>query len=182
MQIRKAMAEGAQRQLLQGIVEMDECYIGGKPRKGGSNGPAKRGRGTKKTPVVGMIERGGNIVARMARKNTLSSKPISALVREHVDVKNATLFTDEYSGYVGIKKFMPHSVINHSVWYVDGNVHTNSVESFWALLKRGIIGQYHKVSVRHLPKYLSEFCYRFNGRKDPDLFNLTLSHALGVVQ
>ena len=75
---------------------------------------------------------------------------------------------------------MPHRTINHQLWYVDGDIHTNGIESFWALLKRGIVGQYHKVSVKHLSKYLDEFCYRFNGRKNPELFNQTISRALGV--
>jgi len=182
MQIRKAMAEGAQRELLQGVVEMDECYIGGKPRKGGGgNNPPKRGRGTKKTPVVGMIERGGNVKAKVVQKNRLKAKSLSALVREHVDVRNAVLITDEYKGYLGIKYFMPHKTINHQLWYVDGDIHTNGIESFWALLKRGIVGQYHKVSVRHLPQYLNEFCYRHNNRKNPEIFNRTVSRALGVM-
>ncbi|HEY4761541.1 MAG TPA: IS1595 family transposase [Thermoguttaceae bacterium] len=180
MQIRKAMAEGAQRQLLQGVVEMDETYVGGKPRKGGGGGAPKRGRGTRKTPVVGMIQRGGNVKARVVRKDKLKAKSLSALVREHVDVQNAVLITDEYKGYLGIKYFMPHKTINHQLWYVNGDIHTNGIESFWALLKRGIVGQYHKVSVRHLPQYLNEFCYRFNHRTTADLFGLTIARAVGA--
>jgi len=181
MKIRQAMTQQAQRELLTGIVEMDETYIGGKPRKGGNNGePLKRGRGTKKTPIVGMIERGGNVVAKPIKKGKLNAKSLNSLVRENVDTKNAVLITDEYKGYIGIKQFMPHEVINHTEWYVDGDVHTNSIESFWALLKRGIVGQYHKVSFRYLPKYIDEFCYRQNNRKRDDLFGLTLQRAVGV--
>lgn len=182
MQIRKAMAERVQRDLLTGVVEMDETYVGGKPRKGnggGSNGKNKRGRGTKKTPVVGMIQRGGDVRVSVAKR--LKAKDLSALVRRNVDITNAVLLTDEYRGYMGIKHFMPHQTVDHSVWYVgqDGT-HTNSIESFWAILKRGIIGQYHKVSVRHLPRYIDEFSYRFNHRKTPDVFNLTIARAVGV--
>ncbi|HQG38972.1 MAG TPA: transposase, partial [Chitinophagales bacterium] len=89
------------------------------------------------------------------------------------------LITDEYGGYFGIKSFMPHKVIEHKVWYVNGDAHTNNIESFWALLKRGIVGQYHKVSLRYLPKYIDEFCYRHNNRKSEDIFGLTLQRAMG---
>ena len=176
MRIRNAMVE--QGELLKGIVEMDETYIGGKPRKG--TGFHKRGRGTSKTPVVGMIERGGKIVARPVRKASLDSKSLSSLVREHVDISDAMLITDEYSGYIKIKGFMPHAVINHQISYADGVIHTNSIEGFWGLLKRGIVGQCHKVSIRHLHQYVTEFCWRYNGRNNPDLFDLTLQKALGV--
>src|SRR4030042_2821986 len=97
MRIRRAMAETKQRELLQGIVEMDETYIGGKPRKG-SGEIHKRGRGTSKTPVVGMIERGGNVKVRVIYSHKLNNKTLSALVRENVNRTNATLITDEYKG------------------------------------------------------------------------------------
>lgn len=177
MKIREAMTQAHQRELLTGLVEMDETYIGGKPRKGGG-GNNPRGRGTSKTPVVGMVQRGGKVKAKASRKGNLTAKKLSAIVREHVDIKEATLITDEYRGYVRIKTFMPHETINHQVWYVDGFKHTNNIESFWALLKRGLVGQFHKVSVKHLPKYLDEFCYRHNHRKHADLFGLTLQRAV----
>jgi hypothetical protein len=79
-----------------------------------------------------------------------------------------------------VKKFMPHFVINHQVSYADGEIHTNSIEGFWGLLKRGIMGQYHKVTLRHLHQYITEFCYRYNGRNNPALFDLTISRAVGV--
>ena len=158
MRIRNAMFE--QGDLLRAIVEMDECYIGGKPRKG--TGPHKRGRGTSKIPVVGMIERGGKIVAKPVDKSKLNQKSLAKFVRETVDVSDAMLITDEYSGYLRIKTFMPHAVISHQVSYADGEIHTNSIEGFWGLLKRGIVGQYHKVSLRHLHQYVTEFCYRYN--------------------
>lgn len=108
MQIRKAMAEREQRQLLSGVVEMDETYVGGKPRKGnigsgtqGGGNMKLRGRGTNRTPVIGMIQRGGEVRAKVAKKGQLKAKHISALVRHHVDVENAILFTDEYGGYLG---------------------------------------------------------------------------------
>lgn len=181
MKIRDAMDESEQRNLLTGIVEADETYIGGKPRKkfpGDKNHP--RGRGTKKTPVVGLVERGGRIKAEVAKKENLNIKKLNALVRRTVDTSNATLMTDEYGGYLGVHKFMPHRVVKHRVWYVDGDTHTNSIESFWALLKRGIVGQYHKVSLKHLGRYVNEFCYRWNYRHEEELFDYTVRRALGV--
>jgi len=158
-------------------AQMDYAQV----TKGGGNGESnKRGRGTKKTPVVGMAERDGKIRAKAVKKEKLNVKSLSALVRENIDIKNAILITDEYKGYMGIKYFMPHEVVNHTEWYVNGNAHTNTIESFWALLKRGIVGQYHKVSLRYLPKYIDEFCYRQNNRKKEDLFGLTLQRAVGV--
>lgn len=187
MQIRKAMDQRDQRDLLTGMVEMDETFIGGKPRKGniGSSGQGggsnPRGRGTKKPAVVGMIERGGKVRAQVVSKKNLRSKGLSALVRRNVDTAKSILITDEYHGYVGIKTFMPHQTVNHKVWYVaDDGSHTNSIESFWALLKRGIVGQYHKVSLHHLPAYINEFSYRFNHRNTANVFDLTIERAIGV--
>ena len=160
---------------------MDETYIGGKPRKG--TGPHKRGRGTKKTPVVGMVERNGNVKAKVIKNRKIDGKSLKSLVRRNIDLENSTLFTDEFKGYLGIGTIIRHKVINHTKWYVDGDVHTNTIESFWALLKRGIIGQYHKVSLQYLPKYIDEFSYRWNRRKmDNDaLFFSTLKRAVGGI-
>ena len=90
--------------LLRGIVEVDETYIGGKPRRGGPK--SKRGRGTRKTPVIGMIERGGRIKAKVGRKSDLTVKKLSSLVRENVDTTNTTLMTDEFAGYIGISSLI----------------------------------------------------------------------------
>lgn len=180
MKIRNAMTQHAQRELLTGIVEADETFIGGKPRKGNTpkGSGNKRGRGTKKTPVVGLAERNGKVKAQVFRNKSLNIKNLNALVRRNVNINNATLYTDEYKGYLGIKKFMPHETVDHTVWYVNGNVSTNTIESFWALLKRGVVGQYHKVSDRYLPKYIDEFSYRWNHRGHDDLFGLTLKRAV----
>jgi len=181
MKIREAMMERVQRDLLTGIVEVDETYIGGKPRKGGPHGGTKhRGRGTHKTPVVGMVERNGRIKAKVVKKYQLKSKDLKSLIRQNVDIENTTLMTDEYRGYRGIQQIMAHKIVNHTIWYVDGDAHTNTIESFWALLKRGIVGQFHKVSLRYLPHYVNEFCYRYNYRNQEDLFGLTIKRALEV--
>jgi len=180
MKIREAMSERWQRQLLTGIVEADETYIGGKPRKG--SGPHKRGRGTRKTPVVGLVERDkGKVKAEVFKHKRLTARNLKSLVRKNVDMKNTTLMTDEYKGYIGMSRLLPHKVVDHTKWYVDGDKHTNTMESFWALLKRGIVGQYHKVSVRHLSKYIDEFSYRWNNRDTEDLFGVTLTKAVGGI-
>jgi transposase-like protein len=167
MQVRKAMGEGEQRELLTGVVEVDETYIGGKPRKGNSGSSEQdggnkstRGRGTKKTPVIGILERGGDVRTKVVKKSDLTAKKLSALVRQHVDIANSTILTDEYAGYDGIKKFMEHRTVNHSICYVgEDGTHTNSIESFWAIVKRAIVGQYHHVTVRYLPRYLVELSH-----------------------
>lgn len=128
--------------------------------------------------MVGAIERNGNVKAKVAKN--LTAKTLSAFIREKVEIDKAMVITDEFSGYSSLKWFVKHETINHKVAYACGNIHTNSIESFWAILKRGIIGQYHKVSAKHLGKYIDEFCYRFNNRKNPAVFELTLSKAVGI--
>lgn len=185
MRVRDAMIE--QHQLMTGIVEMDETYIGGKPRKsnrrdddpeGGNK--SKRGRGTDKIPVVGMVERGGRVKAKVQDKTKLKFKDLRRIVRENVDFATSTLITDEYRGYSPFRKIINHETINHQVAYAIGNIHTNTIEGFWAILKRGIVGQYHKVSIRYLNRYIDEFCFRYNHRKNDDVFNLMLAKAVGV--
>lgn len=163
MKIRDAMFEPAQRGMLQGLVEMDEVYIGGKPRnkqKYTPGGPKRKmGRGTDKTPVVGMMERHGNVKAMVVKKHHLTTRRLSMLVRETVDLKKSVLITDQAQFYKRIKNLLPHRSVNHTVTYADGWIHTNSIESFWALLKRGIVGQFHD---------------------NKDVFGLTLRKGLGV--
>ncbi len=186
MQIRKAMNQVEHRNILQGIVEMDETYIGGKPRKGtkgdGKDGKHKPGRGTKKAPVIGAVQREGSVAAKAVDKKNMKGRNMRAFIRQHVNTEKSSLYTDEYKAYMGMSKVLPHSVIRHSDWYVDGDVHTNTIESFWALLKRGMFGQFHSVSRRHLQRYVDEFCYRYNLRNASSqfAFNLTINRALGV--
>ena len=182
MQIRKAMTQAEQRNLLTGIVEMDETYIGGKPRKG--SGPSKRGRGTDKAPVVGAVERQGRVTAKSVMKGKLKGRNLRSFVREKIDAKDAFLITDEYPAYRGMSRVLPHAVINHQRGYADGPIHTNTIEGFWALLKRGMFGQFHSVSRKHLQRYIDEFCYRYNLRHDKpeSAFNMTINLGLGVTQ
>lgn len=186
--IRKAMKQDSS--LLSGIVEMDETYIGGKPRKeakkkddnddftNGGSGGNPRGRATKKECVVGMIERGGKVKAKNVEKGTLKAKDLKELVRAGVDVSSTTLITDEYRGYMTMRRIINHLQINHSEAYANGLVHTNSIESFWAILKRGIVGQFHKVSKKYLNAYIDEFCWRFNNRKNENIFSNLLENML----
>lgn len=181
--IRKAMKQDSG--LLSGIVEMDETYIGGKPRKevkkedkDDNDKGNPRGRATKKECVVGMIERGGRVRAKNVEKGTLKAKDLKELVCSGVDLGNATLITDEYRGYMTMRRIISHLQINHSEAYANGAIHTNSIESFWAILKRGIIGQFHKVSKKYLNAYIDEFCWRFNERKNPDAFDLLVGRMV----
>jgi len=175
------MMEQEQRNLLTGLVEMDETYVGGKRRPGYTHRHSKKKYHiTKKTPVIGMIERGGKVKAKVFRKRDINFRKLSMMIRENVDTKNALLITDEANYYKKMQHLLPHKTINHSIWYADGWIHTNSIESFWALLKRGIIGQFHKVSVRHLARYIAEFSYRFNHRDHKDIFALTIQRGIGV--
>ena len=109
---------------------------------------------------------------------------LRAFVRDRVDTRKAALITDEYPGYRGMAKVLPHAVIKHADWYVDGDIHTNTIEGFWALLKRGMFGQFHSVSRRHLQRYIDEFCYRYNLRNADPLaaFDLTINRGLGVAR
>ena len=189
MQIRKAMAQADQRHLLTGIVEMDETYVGGKPRKGNEpDGGHKRGRGTRKAPVIGAVERSGRgkgrVTAKAVSKDKMKGRHMRAFVRSRVDVRQAHLITDEYKAYLGMAMVLPHAVIQHQRRYVDGDIHTNTIEGFWALLKRGLFGQFHWVSRRYLQRYIDEFCFRYNLRDaDPDeAFDLTINRGLGVEQ
>ena len=138
--IRAAMA-AEQAPLLQGIVEADEAYIGGKPRKRNKrsdDGPgAPRGRATRKLPVIGAVERGGNVTARVA--DDLSGKGILRFIKDTIDPAGTLLITDEYRGYNAVRGHVRHAVINHSVAYADGATHTNTIEGFWSLLKRGVV-------------------------------------------
>ena len=157
---------------------MDETYRDGTPRKGKDKDDddkpsSPRGRGTKKTPVVGMVERGGSVKTAVASKYELKGKDLKKLVRKHIDLEETILVTDEYKGYLGMKNLICHLSVNHQKTFAEGDVHTNTIESFWAILKRGMIGQFHKVSKKYLQTYLHEFEYRYNRRNQNtnDVFN-----------
>jgi transposase-like protein len=147
---------------LTGIVEVDETYVGGKPRY---KGQSKRGRGTKKIPVFAAVERGGSIRRHVVADVT--GKTLKAAIRRVVDPR-AKIMSDENSAYRGIGKEFSggHESVCHSAKeYARGDVNTNTAESSFALVKRGIIGTYHNVSREYLHRYLWQFDFVWNSRK-----------------
>lgn len=160
--IRYAMVREPLKTLLKGIVEIDETYVGGKKRKG-----SKRGRGTKKAPVLALVERNGE--ARSYKMDNLTKKAIKKLLKKDVEI-TSHIMTDEFKSYNGLEKeFAGHDTVNHAKKeYCRGIIHVNFAESYFSLLKRAIIGAFHHVSDHHLHRYLSEFDFRWNHRKIDD--------------
>ena len=170
--IRAQMAS-EQSELLQGIVEADETYVGGKPRKLNNRdhtplNPAPRGRATNKTPVVGVVERGGKVVARVA--TDLTGKGMLDFIKKTVDPQGSLLVTDENYAYRTVRGILNHAVINHSKQYADGEVHTNTIEGFWSLLKRAWYGTHHGYSKKNMPFFVAEACWKYNNRKNDNAF------------
>jgi transposase-like protein len=200
---------------LSGILEMDETYVGGKPRKfntgetripinpteipeldeqiklykkagikfkRGKGNPAKpdiepkRGRGTSKIPVAGIVERSGDVIAQVMKNLTYNE--LKKMVENYTDKEDSIMITDEYKGYNKFNNIIEHIRIDHERLYSYKGINTNSIESFWAIIKRGIIGQYHQVSLKHLPKYIAEFAFKYNNRKVDDMFETLLKHSM----
>jgi len=163
-QIRSVLVEEA---ILTGTVELDETYIGGKAENMHASKRDKLGgRGTAgKQPVFGAVERGGKVVA-MTVPNT-DGQTLLPQIGKHVD-SNATVYTDEMGAYKHLAELgYKHEVIPHSSHvYVNGNVHTNTIEGFWSQLKRSINGTYHHVTVEHLQEYVDEYSFRYSHRND----------------
>lgn len=179
MQIRKAMVED--KELMTGIVEADETYIGGKNenRHQDKKKPGGQG-GSNHTTVIGVLQRNGNVVAKKAPDNT--NKTLKRFIKENV-AKGSTLSTDEHRGYNGLNVSYNHIRVNHKrKQYVKGVAHTNSLEGFWSLFKRGIVGQYHQISDRYVDKYLNEFCFRYSNRNvDSNVtFNLVILKSVNL--
>jgi ribosomal protein L22 len=212
--IRDMMAE-EKIELLDNVVEMDESFIGGKPRKPNIKAPlteegkeylktrtaevvadgfnlkkkkgnaakvdldTKRGRGSQKQiPVAGIVQRDGAVVAEVM--TSLGAKKLEALVQKHVDMADSLLITDQYRGYSKMHKIIEHIKIDHSKLYSYNGVNTNTIESFWAIVERGIMGQYHHVTLKYLPKYVIEFCFKFNNRNYDDMFETLVKAAMRV--
>jgi transposase-like protein len=167
--------------LLSGEVEADETFIGGKARNMHADKRARKITGTggkDKTMVMGILERGGKV--RTSVVTNRKKKALQAEVRKHVEAGSA-LYTDALKSYEGLNEF-EHQVVDHAVQYVDGKIHTNGLENFWSLLKRGINGTYVSVEPFHLFRYLDEQTFRYNYRKemdDYDRFELALSQITG---
>jgi transposase-like protein len=172
--IREAMRDEPTDKLT-GVVEADETFVGGKPRRTNrhkvgddpkitSTGRVITGRGTRKAPVVAMVERGGRVRARHI--TSITAKNLQDAVHKWVDTE-ATIYTDSEAGYHGLWRTFGdrHQSVNHSQFeYARGPVHTNTIEGFFSILKRGVYGTFHSVSKHHLHRYLDEFSFRYNHR------------------
>ena len=170
---------------LSGHVEADETFIGGKARNMHAAKRAQKITGTgpkDKTAVMGILERGADGKTSKVRTTVVpdrKKKSLQAEVRKHVEAGSA-IYSDSLKSYEGLNDF-EHQVIDHAVAYVDGKVHTNGLENFWSLLKRGLSGTYVSVEPFHLFRYLDEQTYRFNNRKmtDAERFDLAVQGMVG---
>jgi transposase-like protein len=178
--VRLAMQESGFNKL-GGEVEVDETFIGGKARNMHRD---KRARvitgtgGTDKAMVQGIVERGGKV--RAFAVSTRKKNELQKNIREHVEADSA-IFTDELKSYNGLSSEYQHAVINHAVEYANGTVHTNTMENFWSLLKRGLHGTYISVEPFHLFRYLDEQAFRYNNRKatDAERFSVVMKQIVG---
>src|SRR5205814_2231903 len=170
--VRAALAKEDFQKLI-GIVEVDETFVGGlaknkhkgKRGKGGGTG----GIGSGKTPVAGAVSRKGNIVARVVENVRAST--LTEFVRESVSTKVSLLCADQWPAYNKLAGEYPLARVDHSKGqYVVGAVHTQTIEGFWSLVKRGVVGTFHKVSKKYLPLYVAEFQFRYNNRENADIF------------
>jgi hypothetical protein len=174
--VRTALRDKQFHQLM-GIVEVDETFVGGKA-KNKHKGPGGRGDfggtgGHGKAAVIGAVKRKGNVVARVIDRTDAIT--LGAFVREMVSHKVSLLCVDEQKGYRSLRGEYPMSVIHHSRdEYVTGAVHTNTIEGFWSIIKRGVMGTFHKVSKKYLPLYVAEFQFRYNNRKNADIFGTAI--------
>jgi transposase-like protein len=154
---------------LDGKVEADETFVGGKPRVGRPMTSSQHL--ARHTTVSGVVERGGRVIASVSKHRVDTRNHVATYV-----LPSATLFTDSYPAYNEVgSKFASHHRINHTERiYVSGDVHTQTIEGFWALVKGGLRGVYHAVSAKHLQGYLNEFAWRYNHRDDGQAMFLTL--------
>jgi transposase-like protein len=175
--IRAGLAEHKPDRL-GGIVEVDETYVGGKARnrhwdkRDGGTG----GTGSGKTAVIGAVSRKGKVVARVI-ENT-DADTMESFVGETLANRISLLATDDHGGYRDLGRDFPHGIVRHTAGeYVVGAVHTQTIDGFWSLLKRGIMGSFHKVSRKYLPLYVAEFAFRYNNRENVDIFGAAIARC-----
>ena len=177
--IRLALTMGTINKL-SGQIEADETFIGGKARNMHKWVREEKITGTggkNKTAVLGIMERGGKVVTKVI--DNTKKKTLQKEVREHA-LAGSALFTDSLKSYEGLDEFQ-HEVVDHALAYVDGEIHTNGLENFWSLLKRGLKGTYVSVEPYHLFRYLDEQGYRFNNRwmTDGQRFSMAVKQIVG---
>ena len=168
--IRCAMIEKEIR--LEGIIEFDEAYMGSKkkgvklaenvPSLGGNQITLKRGRGTKKIPVVGAVEKKGSVSVKIVEK--LTGRNLLAMLKKIVNTKDSVVVTDSFKSYNAFDETVEHIKIKHSEGFGHGVKTINTIEGFWSILKNGIKGNYRAISKKYLPFYLAEYSYRYNTR------------------
>jgi transposase-like protein len=173
MRVRAGLANEDFRKLM-GIVECDETYIGGDD--GNRHFDKKLGRDwhKAKTAVVGAVERKGKVVARVL--DAVNAETLETFVSQTVATDVSLLATDKHKGYGDLYRIgYEHGTVDHSrKQYVVGAIRTNTIEGFWSLVKRGVMGTYHKVSRKYLPLYIAEFQFRYNNRLNDDIFGEAL--------
>lgn len=174
--IRAALGNVEFKKLI-GYVEVDETFVGGKAKnkhkgKGGRGDFGGTG-GTKKDIIIGAVRRKGNVIARVIDNTT--KETLDAFIRYAVSDRVSLISTDEHRGYMHLRHTHPHGVVRHGHGqYVHGTIHTNTIEGFWSIVKRGIVGTFHKVSRKYLPLYVNEFEFRYNNRMNPDIFGAAI--------
>jgi transposase-like protein len=180
--IRVALGNVEFKQLV-GVVEVDETFVGGKTKdkhkdkrgyRGGTGGGGPRGGvGSGKAVLVGAVQRKGNVVTKMVAG--IDADSLIGFIRESVSTRVTLICTDAWRSYKPLKREFPHGFVDHKKGeYVVGAVHTNTIEGFWSIVKRGIIGTFHKVSHKYLPLYVNEFEFRYNNRNNPDIFGAAI--------
>ena len=158
-------------ELLTGTVEIDETFVGGKNKNRHASKKVKNSQGRShedKTSVIGLVQRGGNVMTFVT--NDVDSVTLHTITTSNVHA-DATIVTDAYRAYNGLNKFYNHVTVKHTEndYRTTGLDHTNTIEGFWSLLKRGIIGIYHQVSPKHLHRYCNEFGFRYNSKDIKDV-------------
>ena len=172
---------------LEGLVEFDEAYLGGKKRKERkkmddsepnlAQVTEKRGRGTHKVPVVGAVEKKGQVYVKIIEK--LTGRNLLAMLKETVKTDESVVFTDDFRSYKQFDKAVEHITIKHSEGYGKGVKTVNTIEGFWSILKNGIRGSYRSISKKYLPFYLAEFSYKYNNRHlQKDSFRKLLENTI----